>query len=189
MHNATQDLPTLVELLQLRSQPAPDQATYFTNPAVVRFRGRLDVPVLKATLADISLRHAFLGVKPGLPMGGQPSLEPTAWLSPRVLFIDLQAMPKAKQIQEVDRRIQAEAPNIVSSNKEPLIRISLLRLSLSEHILLFCIHFINAYGWSEANFVEEVSTLYSTNIESHSSSVSVPSVQYSDYIKWRQEWA
>ncbi|MCI0439923.1 MAG: condensation domain-containing protein, partial [Chloroflexi bacterium] len=70
----------------------------------------------------------------------------------------------------------------------PLLRVTLVRLSEDEHVVLFTMHHIISDGWSMSVFVKEVAALYRASMEGQPSPLPELSVQYADYAVWQREW-
>ncbi len=70
----------------------------------------------------------------------------------------------------------------------PLLRITLVRLSAEQHVLMTVIHHIVADGWSIAVMTRELSTFYRALLEGKEADLPPLPVQYADFALWQQEW-
>ena len=67
------------------------------------------------------------------------------------------------------------------------MRVRLLRLSATEHLLLLVLHHIVSDGWSQGILVWEVSELYRAYRAGERSPLPELGLQYGDYAVWQRE--
>jgi amino acid adenylation domain-containing protein len=70
----------------------------------------------------------------------------------------------------------------------PLLRVTMLRLSASEHILLVLIHHIVADGASMRILFRELAALYDEETGGVPAELAALPVQYADYAAWQRQW-
>jgi amino acid adenylation domain-containing protein len=89
---------------------------------------------------------------------------------------------------EVQRLATAESQQRFDLTQAPLIRVRLLRLAETEHVLLVTMHHIVADGWSLGVFWHELAALY--NAYAGGNPVPLPAlpIQYADFAAWQREW-
>jgi hypothetical protein len=63
-----------------------------------------------------------------------------------------------------------------------------VKLSDTEHLVLFTMHHIVSDGWSIGVLVKEVAALYEAYLERKSSPLPELSIQYADFAVWQREW-
>ena len=183
-------------------QLVPNNAFYNT-PAAVRLVGSLNLAALEETFNEIVRRHEALrtnfvivegqpvqAIAPAAPKG---SFAPTFTLSLPV--IDLREFPEAERENEARRLTTQEAQRPFDLSKDPLLRVTLLRLDEAEHILLLILHHIVSDGWSMGVLIREIAALYRAYLEAADESNSVSSfilpelpIQYADFAYWQREW-
>jgi amino acid adenylation domain-containing protein/FkbM family methyltransferase len=167
-------------------QLEPDSAAY-NCPAAVRLTGALNLDVLEKTLSEVVRRHEIL--RTGFPaMDGQPVqvIAPAAPL--KVELIDLGEMNADERETEAQRLAKEDAERPFDLAQGPLLRATLLRLSVDEHIALFTMHHIVSDAWSMGVLVLEIAALYEAYSNDRPSPLPELDIQYADYAKWQQDW-
>ncbi|MGW2179787.1 amino acid adenylation domain-containing protein, partial [Streptomyces sp. NPDC001732] len=153
-------------------------ATY-TVPLLLRMSGALDRDALYAALGDIVARHESLRTR--FPeVDGQPHQLIDEAAQPDIVTVDTDEAGLAEQLAVATRYgfdLATELP----------LRITLFRLSETEHVLLFLLHHIASDGWSDAPFARDLSVAYGARLEGRSPSWPVLPVQYADYTLWQRE--
>ncbi|MDF5732843.1 MAG: condensation domain-containing protein [Rhizonema sp. PD38] len=153
----------------------------------MRLSGLLNVAALEQTFQEVVRRHAALRTtfskKDGQPV--QVIAPPITWALPKV---NLQELPPDKREAEVLRLVNEEDEQPFDLAKGPLLRVTLLRLSETEHVLLFSMHHIISDGWSLGVFIREIEVLYEAFCNHKPSPLSELPIQYADYAVWEQQW-
>ncbi|HZN08101.1 MAG TPA: amino acid adenylation domain-containing protein, partial [Pyrinomonadaceae bacterium] len=164
----------------------PDSDQY-NFPAAVRLTGQLDVEALNKALTEIVRRHESLRtIFPAID--GQPVqliLDPQPLDLP---IVDLSEFPRADREITARQLVRAEAHRPFALATGPLLRITLLRLSEEEHIVIFCAHHVIIDGWSIDVMIDEFATLYDAFTKGQASPLPEPAVQYKDFAVWQREW-
>ncbi len=157
----------------------PESAAY-NVPAAVRRTGVLDVPALRAAVADVLERHEVLRtVYPNTADGTYQLILPVAQAIPDLT-------PEAVTAAELrDRIIGVVAAGFDVSTQVPL-RARLFRLDPTEHVLVFTAHHIAADGWSMGPLTRDVMTAYVARTAGTSPGWSPLPVQYADYALWQR---
>jgi hypothetical protein len=174
------------ERLWFLDQFEPEDTAY-NIPAAMRLTGRLNAAALEQSLATILQRHEAL--RSAFPVvDGQPRqrLEPSPTLTLPV--VDLQPLPEAVQQAEVQRLATAESQQRFDLTQAPLVRVRLLRLAETEHVLLLTMHHIVADGWSLGVFWRELAALYSAYTSGNPVPLPALPIQYADFAAWQREW-
>jgi amino acid adenylation domain-containing protein len=157
----------------------------YNNPAAVRLRGDLNVPVLEQSFNEIIRRHETLRAvfreEAGQPM--QTIL--TEWQM-AIPVMDLRMMADGEK--EIQQLAKAEALKPFDLAQGPLIRVTLLRMADDEHIALLTMHHIISDGWSTGVLMSELAKLYEAFIHKCSVSLQDLSVQYADFAVWQREY-
>ena len=157
-------------------------------PVTIRLDGALDRDALKRVFKEIVDRHESLRSN-FLTHNGQATqiIHNTAKIELREL--DLSALAaQARQAQMMSLAFQ-EAQTPFDLAHDPLLRLTLLRLNETEHVLLLTIHHIVSDGWSVGNvLLHEMTTLYVDFTEGRLSSLDPLPIQYGDFALWQREW-
>ncbi|HEY2738366.1 MAG TPA: condensation domain-containing protein, partial [Thermoanaerobaculia bacterium] len=163
----------------------------YNEAAAFRMEGALDVAAFRWSLDELLRRHESL--RTAFPeIDGQPVqiLQPAAPFD--IPMVDLITILAARHDAEVRRLALAHAAHPFNLAQGPLVRGLLMRLSETDHAVLFSFHHIIFDGWSVGIFVRELSALYSAR---RANGISVPSsplpplqIQYADFAAWQRQW-
>jgi amino acid adenylation domain-containing protein len=153
-------------------------ATY-NVPLVMRLSGQVDVPALRAALADVTERHeALRTVFPewdGVPYQRiLPAAEVT--LAARDVAGD-----------ELDEVLTGLVRGSFDLEHRVPMRAELLRLDANEHVLALVFHHIASDGWSMAPLWRDIATAYAARCAGQPPEWSPLPVQYADYTLWQRE--
>jgi amino acid adenylation domain-containing protein len=167
-------------------QLVPNNAFYNT-PAAVRLTGSLNLAALEKTFNEIVRRHEALRTT-FVMVEGQPvqAIAPTLTLS--IPVIDLRNLPEAEQDNQVRRLTTEEAQRSFNLSKDPLLRVTLLRLDESEYVLLLILHHIVSDGWSMGVLIREIAILYAAISSQKPFPLPPLPIQYADFAHWQREW-
>ncbi|MBG1270577.1 non-ribosomal peptide synthetase, partial [Nostoc sp. WHI] len=184
--NAELPLSFAQQRLWFFDQLEPNSAAY-NMPGAVRLEGKLNVAALEQSLSEIVRRHEALRTNFGIQDGQAIQIihPPGDW---QLTLIDWQHLPVSEQENQTQELAINEAQRPFSLATEPLLRVSLLVLSQTEHILLFCMHHIVSDGWSMGVFVQEIATLYSAFSKGQPSPLAELTIQYADFALWQRQW-
>ena len=160
---------------------------YYNIPAAVRLSGSLDVAALERTFNEIIHRHEALRTTFTTQEG-----EPMQVIWPRLVLslpvTDLSGLPAAEREAEALRLATEEARQSFNLSKGPLLRVRLLRLAETEHIVLLTMHHIISDGWSIGVFMSEIASIYSAFAAGKPSPLPELTIQYADYAEWQRTW-
>ncbi len=166
----------------------------FNNiPVALKITGVLDCESLQRALTEIVRRHDILRARCVVSQG-YPGQVIAPHLDLSLPIEDLTAVPELDQEEQVGLSALNEARRSFDLTTGPLIRVLLLRLSQTEHVLLLTIHHIVADGWSMRLFARELTQLYEALKDGLDSPLPVPSKQYLDTVLHQrqrvdsQEW-
>ncbi|HEX2079628.1 MAG TPA: condensation domain-containing protein [Longimicrobium sp.] len=152
----------------------------------VRLRGPLDAAVLERAFAEVVRRHDALRttfpLADGIPVQ-RVSHDPFAG----ILFRDLSTLPRAEREAQVRAHVGAELQHRFSLLEGPLLRVTLLRLSPDEHVLVVMMHHIVSDGWSMDVLFRELAALYGAFSRGLPSPLPELSLQYGDWTAWQRE--
>ncbi|HVR96291.1 MAG TPA: amino acid adenylation domain-containing protein, partial [Thermoanaerobaculia bacterium] len=165
-------------------QLEPESPAY-NVPTAVRLEGRLDVPVLAASLGEVVRRHESLRTVFAVAQG-----EPVQVVLPSVAValpvVDLRGIPAAEG--EIVRLVGDEARRPFDLEHGPLLRAALLATGEDEHVALLTMHHIVSDAWSMGVLVRELGTLYTAYAAGRPSPLPALAVQYPDFAVWQRRW-
>ena len=125
----------------------------------VRLSGSLNVTVLEQAIAQIVRRHEVLRTS-FKSVDGQP----VQVIAPDANFtlsaIDLLHLPEGEQWAEVRQLAIGESQRPFNLAQGSLLRVALLQLGVSEHVLLFTIHHMVSDAWSSGIVIRELAAIY-----------------------------
>ncbi|RKG96734.1 non-ribosomal peptide synthetase, partial [Corallococcus sp. CA047B] len=159
--------------------------TSYNIPTAVRLSGELDVGALRRTFGELVRRHESLRTTFRALSGSPVQVVAPASEVP-LTWVDLsgeadgEARAQALAEEEVRRPFDLE--------RGPLFRVTLIRLSDVEHVLLLSVHHIVSDGWSRGVLVREVASLYGAYSTGQPSPLPELAVQYADYAAWQRDW-
>ncbi|HEX3526199.1 MAG TPA: amino acid adenylation domain-containing protein [Thermoanaerobaculia bacterium] len=151
----------------------------YTIPALVRWEGPLEAPLLERSLAAILERHEALRTTFDAVDG-----EPVQVIGPapacRLATADLSGLPRERREREVEELATAMARRPFDLARGPLVRFHLFRLGERDHRLLVVFHHIVADWWSLGVFLRELGA-------AEEPLPPLP-VQYADFALWQRRW-
>jgi amino acid adenylation domain-containing protein len=173
--------------------------TIYNVPTIIRLTGSLNTFALEQTFNEIVRRHETLRTT-FMVSDGQPLqvILPSLIIFPSTF--DLQPLPPDKREVKAKKIIAAEIERPFDLSSEPLLRVIVIVLSDTEHILLMNMHHIICDDWSIGVLIRELGTLYAAfrNAKLDAeldaiycvSTLPLPELplQYADFAHWQREW-
>ncbi|HEX2211177.1 MAG TPA: amino acid adenylation domain-containing protein, partial [Longimicrobium sp.] len=167
------------ERLWILDQFQPGSAAY-NVPTSFRFSAPLSVPVLERTVNEIVRRHEVLRTVFGTE-GGRPVQRVLPSLTLTIPVTDLRGEPADTRETRAQELAQEEARRPFDLSAGPLLRVSVLRLAESDHVLLLTVHHIVADGWSLQVLLRELGLLYTAFATGQASPLPALPLQYADF--------
>jgi len=159
----------------------------YNIPAIVRLRGPFNPEVFTTAVEEIMRRHESLRTR-FVTERGRARQEISTATELSVPVIDLTSYEGAEQEQEVRRLATIETRKPFDLTSGPLVRLTVLRLAETEHVLMLTMHHIVSDGWSMGVLMHELTVLYDAFIRRELSPLTELPVQYADYAVWQREW-
>jgi amino acid adenylation domain-containing protein len=167
--------------LWVLTQMDPESAAY-NVPLHFALRGPLRRDALEQAFAELVARHESLRTR--FTAGdGEPRQVVDAHLDLRIEFADISGGTDPAASARVRGREHATQPFDLA--RDPLIRITILRLADLHHVVLLTLHHIVADGTSLGILVRELSALYQAALNGRPHSLPPLPVQYRDYAAWQ----
>jgi hypothetical protein len=152
----------------------------------VRLRGALNVDLVEKALNVIIARHEILRTTIQAVGEELSAVVHDNWPL-RVKQVDLSSLPLAQRNAEVDRLLIDEPRLPYDLEAEPGIRVTLLRLDPTEHVLIVMMHHIIC-DWSSVGVLwRELSALYRAGRAGQPLELPGLSIQHGDYAVWHQQ--
>ncbi|MCC5667069.1 amino acid adenylation domain-containing protein [Nostoc sp. CHAB 5784] len=167
------------------SQLEPD-SPFYNIPLAVEIQGDIDLGILQRSFDEMVQRQEILRTT-FQSVDGQPVLRIADFCQINILAIDLQALAANEQQQEIEDLLLSQQPFNLEDG--PLLRVQLLRLGRTSHVLLLTLHHIIADAWSMGLLVRDVVGLYHAQTQRRKEEEEkFLSVQYVDFAYWQREW-
>jgi len=179
------------ERLWFFDQYHPDSPAY-NLPLALHLAGSLDVTALARSLDALMRRHDALrttfAAVDGEPVQVVAPAPPAPELVVALPLVDLHALVVPEREAEIRRLIAQEARRLFDLKQGPLLRATLLRLTLHEHVLLLTLHHIATDGWSMDVLARELGAFYAAFAAGRPSPLPDLPIQYADYARWQRAW-
>lgn len=162
------------------------------NPAynlvlAARLQGSLDVAALEQSVNTVIQRHESL--RTCFPvLGDQPVQAIAPSLTLVLNLVDLESYPADQRQEIASQQAIALARQPFDLEQGPLLRLTLLRLSSTEYVLVLVLHHIIADGWSMGVFLQEFAQIYRGLIQGQPASLPDLTLQYADFALWQRQW-
>lgn len=185
-HTALLPLSFAQEELWLIDQIDPGTIAFNIVSPPLRLEGRLNAAVLERALNEVVRRHEALRTTIQT-RDGQPTQVVADNLTLPLPIVDLESLPPSEQDEELQRLIVRDIDMPFDLSHGPLIRMTLLRLDASTHLLLLALHHIIFDAISIGLFFRELATLYEAFSSGRPSPLADIPVQYADFALWQRE--
>jgi amino acid adenylation domain-containing protein len=159
----------------------------YNMPGALRLRGPLNAAVLQRAVQQIVGRHEALRTR-FEAMDGLPMQVIADFVQVPLPMDDLSGLDEQAREQRAAELIRHEAEQGFDLEKGPLLRLRLLRMGPTEHILGIMMHHIISDGWSLNVLRRELALLYEAFLKDGISPLPDLTVQYADYSQWQREW-
>ncbi|MFC8383116.1 amino acid adenylation domain-containing protein [Nocardia sp. NPDC057272] len=173
-----------------------DPASAVDNiPVAVRLSGRLDLPALRAAIADLIARHEVLRtvypVSDGIGAEGHGAVLDGEGHQLVLAAGDPAAVPEFEIVEvaeeDLTEAIGAAALTGFDVTAGPPVRVRVLAISDNEHVVVCVVHHIAADGFSFAPLTRDLLTAYAERRGGGAPQWPPLPVQYVDYTLWQRE--
>ncbi|MBI4852597.1 MAG: amino acid adenylation domain-containing protein [Acidobacteria bacterium] len=160
---------------------------YYNLPFALKINGKLQVAALEQSINEIVNRHEILRTTYVMTDGiASQIVKPMEALL--IEKIDLQNLDQYKRKVETERLIAQLATENFDLTVLPLIKIKLLQLEATQHLLLLTTHHISMDGLSIDFLFRELTQLYQAFSQNKPSPLLELEIQYADYAYWERNW-
>ncbi|MBD1900681.1 amino acid adenylation domain-containing protein [Trichocoleus sp. DQ-A3] len=161
--------------------------TFYNVATALRLKGSLNAWALEETFNEIVRRHEALRTTFRM-LDGQPVQVIAPSLTIPLPLIDLRHLSATEREAETRRLATEERSRPFDLSQDSLLRVMLLQLDSSEHVLLLNLHHIISDGWSIGVLIRELGTLYTAFGNNERSPLPELPIQYADFADWQREW-
>jgi len=163
------------------------QSNAYNIPNALHAKGPLNVKALEQSIDEIRRRHEVLRTTFAVHDGQSVQIVGPA-KAEELPLVDLSEIPQPQRATIAQQLIEEESNRPFNLAAETALRVSLLRLSTDEHIILFTMHHIASDSWSMGVLVRELGTLYKAFSEGKPSPLPELPIQYADFAIWQRQW-
>ncbi|HNJ41525.1 MAG TPA: condensation domain-containing protein, partial [Acidobacteriota bacterium] len=173
-------------------QLEPGSAAYIM-PAALRLTGELNLEALRNAFSELVKRHEILRTT-FVTTDGEPALQISelarftfAIEDASTRSIDL-ADTQSATIQQFKTEMLQFLWRPFDLAAGPLLRVQIVKLAKTDHLLLISMHHIVSDGWSIGVMLREVAALYRAGVTGQPSSLPALPVQFADYAAWQRDF-
>ncbi|MGH3825003.1 MAG: amino acid adenylation domain-containing protein, partial [Pseudonocardiaceae bacterium] len=164
---------------------APGGAGYVSAFAL-RLRGELDLDALSVAVSALVARHESLRTTFETVDGrGVQVIHPPAEVA--VPVVDLSGLDSVDRETELRKILAAQASRGFDLARGPLLRVGVVRVGATEHVLSVAMHHIVTDAWSMGVLVAELAVCYNAVVAGQDPQLPTLAVQYLDYAVWQRE--
>jgi len=166
-----------------RLQPG---SSIYNIPAIMRLKGPLDLSILEQSFNELVRRHESLRTTFAEVEGqGIQVIKPE--LKIKLSSVDLCNVPDSERETRACQLIDEEAERPFDLESGPLLRVTVLRLALEEHIQIIVVHHIVSDAWSFAVLFRDVSAFYHAISAGREPALPDLSIQCADFANWQRQ--
>jgi amino acid adenylation domain-containing protein len=174
------------ELLWLLSQVFDDGIAY-NAPGAFQLEGPLDLDVLARAFQALTERHEILRttykVLDGRPVQVAGPPEPVD-----INLVDLRSLPAQERDEKAQQTLKQESRFRFDLVNGPVMRVTVIRLSEKDHILMVNMHHVATDGYSRTAIYRDLTALYEAFASDLPSPLAPLPIQYADYAVWQRRW-
>ena len=166
--------------------PSNSDSAVYNYPLLFRIRGPLDEGALQQSLQEIVRRHGVFRSVFRMRDGDLVQII----VSPQkqtLRIVDLSRLPERAREAQFQHVALEEAARPFDLELGSLLRTTLVRLGLDDHILQLTTHHIVHDDWSTGILSRELCELYQAFAAGTESPLHDLAFQYGDYVRWLQE--
>ncbi|MTJ47693.1 non-ribosomal peptide synthetase/type I polyketide synthase [Dolichospermum sp. UHCC 0259] len=160
----------------------------YISHCAISIRGNLKIAVLKSAIENVIQRHEILRTQfPCLPGMNLPVQVINDFINLSIEESDLTNVDTATQAQQISEILKN--PNSVKFDlaKSPLSQISIIHLSLIEHILIINLSSLCADTVSLKNIFQEISKYYNNYVNDVDTDTAEEILQYADFCEYQHQ--
>ncbi|RKN04859.1 condensation domain-containing protein [Streptomyces radicis] len=162
-----------------------DPATTLYNlPGAARHHGPIDPEAMRLAWEDLAERHEALRSN-FVAVDGRATLVIRPGLGDFFRYEDLTGQPDAEHTARAIIRVESE--RVLHVERDPLVRVTLIRLAPDDHLFCWLTHHAVNDGWAPQILMGELMRFYAARCEGRVHRFDPLPVQYRDYALWQRE--
>lgn len=160
--------------------------TAYNMPFASRLKGRIDRAALHATVAFLVARHEAF--RTSFEVADAEPVQRIATETPLVIE-EIDLCPLGSELRDVETRrlLRERALQPFDLTRDPLLRVTLIRRSDTDHVLLFLMHHAVGDQWSAGILAREIGVIYPAVLAGRAPALEPLRIQYADYAAWQRE--
>ncbi|MDO6428906.1 amino acid adenylation domain-containing protein, partial [Thalassotalea sp. 1_MG-2023] len=158
----------------------------FHMPFAFRLRGSLNREAFQHALDSLVARHEILRTTYTSNDLGEAS----QYIQP-ARKVDISEISQCELNNYEDKLLEVineESAKTFDFENDLMLRVTLIKESDTQHIVLLTMHHIASDGWSMAVMLQEFNALYNGYIACSNRPLPELALQYADYALWQQDW-
>ncbi|MCP4150286.1 MAG: amino acid adenylation domain-containing protein, partial [bacterium] len=160
-----------------------EESTAYNMPSAQVLKGHFNAKAFNRAVQALVERHETLRTVFVID-DGEPRQKVLKELKFKPWKNDLRGMEKKEKEQQARRIFVEDANMVFDLEKGPLFFFRQLRLEDEQNMLIFNTHHIISDGWSHGIIVNEIITLYNSNLQGKENPLTPLTLQYKDYTAW-----
>jgi amino acid adenylation domain-containing protein/non-ribosomal peptide synthase protein (TIGR01720 family) len=168
------------------AQLEPD-SPFYNIPGAVRIEGKLNIGILEQSINAVIHRHEVLRTS-FLTVEGKPQIVISPSLEFNLPIIDISEVPNSQVYGYIKQLIQQESRHPFDLKTSPLLRVKILKIAETDHIILMTLHHIISDEQSVIILIREVAKLYETFSHGQPSPLAPLPIQYVDFAAWQRQY-
>ena len=156
------------------------------RPVAARLTGKLNVTLLEQSLTEISKRHEVLRATFD-SIEGSPQQRITPVCPINLLVEDCSDLPADERPLRTRTILQEGVRELFDLSTGPILRGTLVRWGMEEHILLLVTHHIVFDAWSSEILIDELFTVYGQLVRGSQRDLPALPITYADYAHWQRQ--
>ncbi|NQY06558.1 MAG: amino acid adenylation domain-containing protein, partial [Flavobacteriaceae bacterium] len=172
------------ERLWFLDQLNQENKSYYV-PRAIKMTGKLNIHRIRKAFTLLTEKHEVLRtvfpVIDGIPY--QKILDPFEFQVP---LISLEHLSPEEQDKALKKFIFEEGNTFFDLEKGPLLRISILKKSKEDQVLVLCEHHLIHDGWTQGILLREYINIYTELMEDENYQVTIPKLQFKDFSYWQK---
>lgn len=167
-------------------QLVPGNAAYNVS-AAFQLSGVLNLDALAESVRAVVARHDALRTVFATDATGQPiqRVEAVTHSGFRAEVIDLER--ESNPAAAARERVAQEEMRPFDLKRGPLMRVVMLRLTATEHVIVCTLHHIVSDGWSTGVLIREIGACYAAAVNGTTAHLPDLAVQYADFAAWQNQ--
>ncbi|MBK7992399.1 MAG: amino acid adenylation domain-containing protein [Blastocatellia bacterium] len=174
------------ERLWFLSQFEPNNPAY-NDRFGIKIKGFLNLAALELSFNHIIQRHEALRTNFRL-VNSRPIQIIIENRDLKIQQINLSNVAETELEVRLSEVYISEGQKLFNLSEDLLIRVTLISISETEHIVLIVLPHIVWDGWSFGVFVKEMATLYQSYTQNKIPDLPKLPIQYADYAYWQRQW-